>query len=125
MDVAGLIQDLIQGRVAALALLSLKLPLLATASLTLVPAVAPRLPVPVLRIGRSRGLLHSPFFGEPCVLTCAKSGHHLHEIWHGLGFEVTEVPEEGLIISVVLKSSCGLDVVAVNDLVFLFQESVQ
>lgn len=55
MDVAGSIQDLIQGRVAAIALLSLKPPLLATAGLTLVPAVAPKLPIPVLRIGRPGG----------------------------------------------------------------------
>lgn len=46
-----------------------------------------------------------------------------HELRHVLGFEITKVPGEELIVGVVLECSDGLGVVVINDLLLLFLES--
>lgn len=84
--------------------------------------IALRLPVPILHLGRV-GVLLAPLLGEPCVLSSTESGHHLHELGHGLGLVMTVVPHEELSVGTVLERGDGLGIIALDDLIFLFHES--
>lgn len=89
---------------------------------TLVPVIALGLAVPVLHLGRT-GVLLAHILAESRVFLGADPGHHLHDRRHGLGLVMTEVPHKELVVGTVLEHGDGIRFVALDDLIFLLEES--